>query len=128
MKNPITAMSEGNCKSDKPLMAWPDVQPPAYREPNPTMSPPKANTKNPLIERMASKLNNSVGCSDTGADIPSLLKSLMVSGEMSTGLPDDKNCFAIIPPMMAPTRKTKFQVCVFQLKSKNLFFFPTCPN
>ena len=30
IKNPITAIREGNCKFDKPLMACPEVQPPAH--------------------------------------------------------------------------------------------------
>ena len=35
-KKPTTAISEGNSKFARPLMAWPDVHPPAYAEPNPT--------------------------------------------------------------------------------------------
>lgn len=124
MKKPTTAMSDGTCKSDNPLMAWPEVQPPAYREPKPTMRPPTAKTRNPFIERIASKLNNSAGCKETGAAIPNLLKSLIVAGEMATPISDDKNCFAMNPPTIAPTKNTKFHVCAFQLKSKNFVFFP----
>ena len=60
-------------------MAWPDVHPPAYRDPNPTMSPPKANSKKPFTEKMAARLNSSDGCIEVGAAMPSLLKSLMVA-------------------------------------------------
>ena len=91
IKNPMTAMSDGTCKSDNPLIAWPEVQPPAYREPKPTMRPPTANTRNPFIERIASKLKSSAGCNEEGAAIPSLLKSLMVACEISTGTSEDKN-------------------------------------
>ena len=29
MKKPTTAIRDGNCRADKPLMACPEVQPPA---------------------------------------------------------------------------------------------------
>ena len=48
----------------------------------------------------------------------------MVACEIWTGTSDDKNCFAIKPPMIAPTKNTRFHICNFQLKSKNLTFFP----
>lgn len=38
IKNPTTAIREGICKSLKPLMACPDVQPPAYRAPTKIIS------------------------------------------------------------------------------------------
>ena len=66
-------------------MACPDVQPPAYLEPNPTMNPPKAKRKNPFTVKADSKLNNSRGCSPSGAENPKTCKSEMVSFEMSTG-------------------------------------------
>src|SRR5687768_17113114 len=97
IKNPITAMSDGTCRSDNPLMAWPEVQPPAYRDPKPTMRPPTANARNPLIERIASKLKSSAGCNEEGAAKPSLLKSLIVACEISIGTSDDKKCFATNP-------------------------------
>ena len=58
MKNPITAIKEGNCKLDKPLMACPDVHPPAYLEPNPTINPPNAKIKKPFKLNTASHPNN----------------------------------------------------------------------
>ena len=75
IKKPTTASNDGNCKLDRPLMAWPDVQPPAYREPKPTISPPKAKTRKPFMDIIASKPNNSAGCIDSGAAMPNLLKS-----------------------------------------------------
>ena len=44
-KNPTTAFSEGNCKLLKPEIACPEVQPPAYREPNPMSIPPMIKIK-----------------------------------------------------------------------------------
>ena len=40
MKKPMTAISDGHCKLLNPLMACPDVHPPAYLVPNPTRKPP----------------------------------------------------------------------------------------
>ena len=40
-KKPITARREGSCRSAKPMIAWPDVQPPEYLEPKPTRNPPR---------------------------------------------------------------------------------------
>ena len=124
MKKPITAISEGHCRLDIPLIAWPEVQPPAYLEPKPTINPPKAKTEKPFTERMASKLKSSAGCKEAGAAIPSFERSLIVSPEICTGKSFDKNCFAMKPPMMAPIKKTRFQVWAFQLKLKNLTFLP----
>ena len=39
MKKPITATSDGSCKLLRPVIACPEVQPPAYRVPNPIMNP-----------------------------------------------------------------------------------------
>lgn len=50
IKKPITATKEGICKFDKPLIAWPEVQPPAYLDPKPTNKPPINNTNMPLKE------------------------------------------------------------------------------
>ena len=52
MKNPITAIREGICKSLKPLMACPEVQPPAYLAPNPTRKPPPIRIKIPFRENL----------------------------------------------------------------------------
>ncbi len=82
IKKPITAIKDGNCKSDNPLIACPDVQPPAYREPNPTIKPPSAKIKKPFKVNNDSMLNSSSGCADVGADIPNLDKSAMVLSEI----------------------------------------------
>ena len=41
MKNPMTAINEGNWRFERPEIACPEVQPPAYRAPKPTKNPPK---------------------------------------------------------------------------------------
>ena len=52
----MTAINDGSCKSDNPLIACPEVQPPAYLLPIPTISPPIARIKNPLRDKTASKM------------------------------------------------------------------------
>ena len=47
-KKPITATKDGSWKFARPEMAWPDVQPPAYEEPNPTRKPPATTETRPL--------------------------------------------------------------------------------
>ena len=61
IKNPPTAMKDSIDKLLNPTIPWPDVQPPAYLDPNPTKTPAIRSTKNPLIESMASKLKISSG-------------------------------------------------------------------
>jgi hypothetical protein len=53
-----------------------------------------------------------------------LAKSWIVASEIRTGASVDKNSRAINPPSIAPTKNTRFQLCVFQSKSKNLVDFP----
>ena len=61
MKKPMTAISEGNCKLESPLMALPEVQPPAQRVPKPTRKPPTTKIKKPWRESNASHLKYSMG-------------------------------------------------------------------
>ena len=101
MKKPITAIKEGSCRSDKPLIACPDVQPPAYLEPKPTSIPPIAKIKNPLNVKIASKLKISSGCTDCGAEKPNSFKSEIVFSEIAIGSFVERNWFAINPPKTA---------------------------
>ena len=62
IKNPITAMSDPICNWLKPVIACPDVQPPAYLVPKPTKNPPIESNRienNVLFE--FNKSNISVG-------------------------------------------------------------------
>ena len=55
------AINEGTCKLESPMMACPDVQPPAQRVPKPTKKPPKTKKINPFNENNTSVLNKSEG-------------------------------------------------------------------
>lgn len=41
------ATNDGHCRVDKPIMECPEVQPLAYRVPNPTRNPPMIIKTNP---------------------------------------------------------------------------------
>ena len=58
------AMSDGHCKLERPMMAWPDVQPPAYRVPKPTRKPPTTMSINPFSVSSMEKLKSAAGTSD----------------------------------------------------------------
>jgi hypothetical protein len=57
----MVAISEGNCKLLIPDMECPEVQPPAYRAPNPTKIPPINNKASIFPDDKASSPYNSVG-------------------------------------------------------------------
>ncbi|MNW00919.1 hypothetical protein D3C71_1964740 [compost metagenome] len=63
IKKPITAIREGSCRFDKPEIACPEVQPPAYLEPNPTRIPPDNNRSHVLGSASALRENSSSGLS-----------------------------------------------------------------
>ena len=50
IKKPMVAMREGNCRLAKPVMACPEVQPPAHLVPKPTRNPPAINITTTLTE------------------------------------------------------------------------------
>ena len=51
----MVATKEGHCKSLSPIIACPEVHPPAYRVPNPTRNPPPTIMINP---RSVNKFSN----------------------------------------------------------------------
>ena len=55
------AMRDGICKLDSPMIAWPEVQPPAYRVPNPTKKPPRIKNMKPFAVNNVSSENKSAG-------------------------------------------------------------------
>ena len=55
------ATKEGHCKLASPEIAWPEVQPPAYRVPKPTIKPPITIIIKPRKVISAEKLNTSCG-------------------------------------------------------------------
>ena len=128
MKKPITATKEGFCRLLNPEMAWPEVQPPAYRVPKPTKKPAMINIANPLKVTIESQLKISGGKSDSPAFLkPMALKSSMVLGERAMAEPSDKKFTAIKPPAMAPMTTTKFQRCAFQSNLKKSEYLPAPP-
>ena len=62
-KKPTTAITEGSWNVARPEMAWPDVHPPAQREPNPTRNPPAPNVSQPRAEVSACHPITSCGTS-----------------------------------------------------------------
>ncbi len=124
IKNPITAIRLGNCKSERPEIACPEVQPPAYLAPKPTIKPP--NTRIMIPFRLVNTFNpkSSSGCMPVGAFKPNAERSLIVLAEICTPWVVLRKLWAINPPIMVPSIKTKFHCCDFQLKSKNLIHFP----
>ena len=61
IKNPMTANKDGNCKLLNPVIACPEVQPPAYRDPKPIKTPETKRIKNPLKDEKASLPKISAG-------------------------------------------------------------------
>jgi hypothetical protein len=60
-KKQQVATSDGHWRFASPVIEWPEVQPFAYRVPNPTRNPPTTIRMNPLSVRSEWKLKNSVG-------------------------------------------------------------------
>ncbi len=108
MKNPITAISEGNCRLDNPLIACPDVQPPAHREPNPTKKPPSTKMVKPFKVNRLSQQNNSSGANSPLNEILSKDSSAMVALLKIKGSGFDNRVDATPPPRATPRAKTKF--------------------
>ncbi len=126
-KNPITAIKDGTWRLDNPLMAWPEVQPPAQRVPKPTRKPPTTKTKNPWKVNRLDHLKRVSGANPPENGIPNAAKSFMVEDESAKGSGLGINVCAIKPPIIAPITNTMFQICAFQSKSKNSMLLPAPP-
>src|SRR5690606_14242300 len=61
IKKPITAIKDGSCRLLRPLMACPEVHPPAYRAPKPIKKPPITSMTKPRKVKSPSQLNISSG-------------------------------------------------------------------
>jgi hypothetical protein len=93
IKNPITAISDGSCKSLSPDIACPEVQPPAYRVPKPTKKPPMAKMRILLKSNNAAISKSSVGKYAFPALLnPSAFKSAIVSGLITTARSEVRKC------------------------------------
>lgn len=115
----MVAIKDGHCKFDNPMMACPEVHPPAYRVPNPTKNPPKTIKKKPFRLSKSPKLNNSVGNKPLKLVIPKALKSVLVSSEMATSAPLLKKLIAINAPAIIPNAKKNIHCSFFQSYLKN---------
>lgn len=119
------AISEGICRVDKPIMACPLVQPPAYRVPKPTKKPPITKKKSPFRVKIFSTLNMSAGIILVKSVMPNADKLAMVLSAITMLLGLLKNWVAIKPPNNTPTTKNIFQISFFQLYLKNGIFAGT---
>ena len=81
MKKPITAIKDGTCKFDKPLIACPDVQPPAYLVPKPTRIPPPSKTKKPFKDATNSNPKIWEGFNPPSNLTPNAFRSLIVAAD-----------------------------------------------
>ena len=113
------AMSEGTWRFDNPMIACPDVQPPAQRVPKPTIKPPITKKIRPLSEKRTSALNKSVGIRPAKSVIPKARKSAMVLSESWNESGFSKKLLAVMPPKNTPSTNTKFQISFFQSYLKN---------
>ena len=112
IKKPMTAIREGICRLLSPLMAWPDVQPPAYRVPKPISKPPTSSSNMPGKEESRSIPKISAGKkSAPGSEKPYPLSAATVSGDRSITVSGVKNRIARKPPKILPKTKARFQYC-----------------
>ncbi len=85
-KKPTTAFNDGICRLLMPDIAWPEVQPPAYRLPKPISTPPMVNIKIILGDCKASFPKRFSGSNrPKGASKPSFCNSETVSGLTDVG-------------------------------------------
>jgi len=113
------ATRDGHCRLEIPIMACPDVQPPAYLVPKPTKKPPITIKIKPLKVRSWSKLKTSFGSKPLKSLIPCCCNTAWVCGLISTGWLANKNCAAMNPPKTMPATKKRFQLSFFQSYLKN---------
>ncbi len=118
----MVATKEGHCKVDNPMMAWPEVHPPAQRVPNPTKNPPITIKNNPLMVNIFSIPKRSDGIKFPKSLTPNAFKSLMVDSAISIPFGFDIKKVAINPPIAVPRTKFKFQISFFHSYLKNGIF------
>lgn len=119
-KKPITATTDAICKFAIPLIACPDVQPPAYRAPNPTRNPPRTIKMSPCADNKLPQLNTSDGTKPVKSVSPRFRKSFIVDWEMAIGSGFAKTKPPKNPPTKIPMTNTIFHnPSVFQSYLKN---------
>lgn len=119
IKNPITATNDGSCKSLKPEMACPDVQPFAQRVPNPISKPPISRILLPFSVNKFSIEKISSGANVWLATMFIFSSAALVLSDTITASPAFIKVKAIKPPIIVPTIYTNNQASSFQLYLKN---------
>lgn len=122
MKKQQLAIRDGNCRFERPEIAWPLVQPPAYRDPKPIKNPPPTIIKKPFSVNKDSHENSSWGNISLVFVMPYEANSVLRSALIITGLGLDKKLLAIMPPNKIPMTKKKFQISFFQSYLKKGIF------
>lgn len=84
MKKPIAAKKDTSCNELKPVIACPDVHPPAYLVPKPIRNPPIIINIMPFGVERNSKLNSSDGCKPEKSVRLNLSKERIVSFDIWT--------------------------------------------
>lgn len=118
----IVAINDGHCKVDNPIIAWPEVQPPAQRVPNPTKNPPITIKIKPFRLKILSTPKMSNGIRLPKSFTPNAFKSMIVDSAISISFGFDIKKVAINPPIAVPSTKFKFQISFFQLYLKKGIF------
>src|SRR5690625_4481538 len=108
-KNPNTAMSDGSCRLARPVIACPEVQPPAQRAPKPTSPPPRRSRA-----RVSGCVNTPEPNSSGGRNAPRRLKAgpssaAVVAAAGSGPAAAGSNGPARRPPAMTPAANMRFQ-------------------
>ena len=116
------ATSDGHCNVDNPMMEWPEVQPPAYLVPNPTMKPPTTKKIKPFRVNTLSMLKIDRGIKAWSTWILRDCRSCVVFAATTIDAGLLSNCVATIPPMRIPATKKRFHACFFQSYWKNEMF------
>jgi hypothetical protein len=102
------------------MIAWPEVQPLAYRVPNPIINPPITIKIKPLSVKSDEKLKTSTGIKPEKFEIPNALILVTADSDMAMLFGFLKTKPAIHPPMIMPNAKIKFHDSAFQSYLKNL--------
>jgi len=102
------------------MIAWPEVQPLAYRVPKPIINPPITIKIKPLSVRSDEKLKTSTGINPEKFVTPNAVILSMAGSDNAMGFGFLNTIPAIQPPMIMPNANIKFHDSDFQSYLKNL--------
>src|SRR5689334_3734625 len=109
-KMPMSAITDASWKVASPITPWPDVQPPAYEEPNPTRKPPPMIEIDPRSVSKARQLNSCAGTSPEGEASPSAAIASRVRGDTAGVAPPPSIVTASTAPTRMPAASAMFQL------------------